>query len=79
MRVSLDVFQMSQGRPAKTPALAALAKCSGTAYSPDEGRLWLATRVSKVQNQGEIAIVDGNTGDIDDAGDALLQFVRMPL
>jgi hypothetical protein len=43
------------------------------ANSPNEGRLRLAVGVAKIQNQWEVAIVDGNTGDIDDAGDALLQ------
>ena len=40
---------------------------------PDERWLGLAARVPKVQNQGEIAVVNGNAGDINDAPDALLQ------
>jgi hypothetical protein len=45
---------------------------SGT-DSPNERWLGLAAGVSKIQNQGEIAVVDGNAGDINDARDALLQ------
>jgi len=41
--------------------------------SPDEGRLWLAAGVSEVQNQREISVMNGDTGDIDDARDALLE------
>jgi hypothetical protein len=41
--------------------------------SPNEGGLRLAVGVTKIQNQWEVAIVNGDTGDIDDAGDALLQ------
>ena len=41
--------------------------------SPDEGRLRLAAGVSEVQNQREISVVNGDTGDIDDARDALLE------
>jgi hypothetical protein len=43
------------------------------ADSPNEGGLRLAVGVTKIQNQREVAIVNGDTGDIDDAGDALLQ------
>ncbi len=39
---------------------------------PDEGRLWLALGVAQVQNQGQIAVVDGDTRDVDDARNALL-------
>lgn len=41
-------------------------------FSPDEGGLWLALRIAKVQDQREVAVVDGNAGDINDARDALL-------
>ncbi|KAF1942045.1 RNA-binding domain-containing protein [Clathrospora elynae] len=40
--------------------------------SPDERRLGLNARVTEIQDQREIAVVDGNAGDIDDARDALL-------
>lgn len=33
--------------------------------------------VSEVEDQGEIAVVDGDAGDVDDAGDALLSTVSM--
>lgn len=39
---------------------------------PDEGGLWLALRVTKVKDQGQVAIVDSDTGNIDDTRDALL-------
>lgn len=41
--------------------------------SPDERGLWLAAGVSEVQNQRQVAVVDSDTGDIDDARDALLE------
>jgi hypothetical protein len=46
-------------------------------HSPNEGRFRLAVGVPKVQNQREIAIVNGNAGDIDDAGDALLDMCEL--
>jgi hypothetical protein len=39
---------------------------------PDEGGLRLALGVAQVQDQGQVAVVDGDAGDIDDARDALL-------
>ena len=39
---------------------------------PDEGGLGLALRVAKVEDQGQVAVVNGDAGDIDDARDALL-------
>jgi hypothetical protein len=42
-------------------------------HSPNEGWLWLAAGVSEVQDQGEVAVVDGHARDIDDASDALLE------
>jgi hypothetical protein len=45
--------------------------------SPNEGRLRLAAGVSKIQDQWEVAIVNGNAGDIDDAGDALLDMCEL--
>ena len=45
--------------------------------SPDERGLRLAARVSEVEDQGEVAVVDGDAGDVDDAGDALLPTVSM--
>ena len=39
---------------------------------PDEGGLRLALRVTQVEDQGQVAVVDGDAGDIDDARDALL-------
>lgn len=39
---------------------------------PDEGGFGLALGVAKVKDQGQIAVVDSDTGDIDDARDALL-------
>lgn len=40
--------------------------------SPDERRLGLASGVAEVQNQRKVAVVDSDTGDINDARDALL-------
>jgi hypothetical protein len=40
--------------------------------SPNERWLRLAAGVSKIEDQGKVSIVNGNTGDIDNAGDALL-------
>ena len=39
---------------------------------PDEGGFRLALRVAKIEDQRQIAVVDSDTGDIDDARDALL-------
>jgi hypothetical protein len=39
---------------------------------PDEGGLGLALGVADVEDQGQVAVVDGDAGDIDDARDALL-------
>lgn len=39
---------------------------------PDERGLGLALGVAKVEDQREVAVVDGDAGDVDDAGDALL-------
>jgi hypothetical protein len=39
---------------------------------PDEGGLGLALGVANVEDQGQVAVVDGDAGDIDDARDALL-------
>lgn len=39
---------------------------------PDERGLGLALRVAKVEDQRQVAVVDGDAGDIDDARDALL-------
>ena len=33
--------------------------------------------VSEIEDQGEVAVVDGDAGDIDDAGDAFLSTVSM--
>lgn len=40
--------------------------------SPNQRRLGLTLRVPEVQNERKISVVDGDAGDIDDAGDALL-------
>jgi hypothetical protein len=45
--------------------------------SPNKGRLRLAAGISKIQDQREVAIVNGNAGDIDDAGDALLDMCEI--
>ena len=45
-------------------------------YSPDERRLRLASGVSEVQDQRQVAVVDSDAGDIDDARDALLYGVN---
>lgn len=39
---------------------------------PDERGLGLALRVAKVDDQGQVAVVDSNARDIDDARNALL-------
>lgn len=39
---------------------------------PDERGLGLALGVAQVEDQREVAVVDGDARDIDDAGDALL-------
>jgi hypothetical protein len=39
---------------------------------PDERGLGLALRVAKVEDQRQVAVVDGDAGDVDDARDALL-------
>lgn len=39
---------------------------------PDERGLGLALGVAKVEDQGQVAVVDGDAGDVDDARDALL-------
>lgn len=38
----------------------------------DERWLGLALRVSKIDNERQVAVVDSDAGDIDDAGNALL-------
>lgn len=40
---------------------------------PDERGLGLALRVAKVEDQGQVAVVDSDAGDIDDARNALLE------
>lgn len=40
--------------------------------SPDERWLGLASRVTEIQNQREVAVVNSDAGDIDDARNALL-------
>lgn len=55
---------------------------SATMYaksSPNEGRLGLAARVSEIQDEREIAVVDGDPGDVDDASDALLGAVSLTI
>jgi len=44
----------------------------GEAGSPDERRLGLAVCISEIEDQWEVAVVDGDARDVDDAGDALL-------
>jgi hypothetical protein len=44
--------------------------------SPDERGLRLALGVAKVQDQGQVSIVDGDAGDIDDARNALLELCQ---
>jgi hypothetical protein len=39
---------------------------------PDERGLGLALGVANVEDQGQVAVVNGDAGDIDDARDALL-------
>lgn len=51
--------------------------CSSWVDSPDERRLWLAAGISEVQDQGEVAVVNGHARDIDDASDALLQLCEL--
>ena len=46
--------------------------------SPDEGGLGLALGVAKVQDQGQVSVVDGDAGDIDDARNALLELCQRP-
>lgn len=41
-------------------------------HSPDERRPRLAARVAEIEDQREVAVVDRDAGDIDDAGNALL-------
>jgi len=38
----------------------------------DERRLGLAVCISEIEDQWEVAVVDGDARDVDDAGDALL-------
>ena len=52
--------------------LVAQVKLGCVGVVPDEGGLRLALGVAKVEDQGQVAVVDGDTGDIDDARDALL-------
>lgn len=40
--------------------------------SPNEGWPGLTSRVTEIQNQGQVAVVNSDTGDIDDASNALL-------
>lgn len=40
---------------------------------PDEGGLGLALGVAKVEDQRQVAVVDGDAGDVDDARNALLE------
>jgi hypothetical protein len=46
--------------------------------SPNEGGLGLALGVAKVQDQGQVPVVDGDAGDIDDARNALLELCQRP-
>jgi hypothetical protein len=42
---------------------------------PDQSGLGLTAGVSKVEDEGKVSVVDGDTGDVDETGDSLLEIL----